>query len=61
MNTCCIAASQEAQQFGVTTGTGVRETRRLCPDIVLVPARHEIYVDFHHRAIAAVDRIAPVP
>ena len=59
-STCCIAASQEAKRFGVKTGTGVREARRLCPDIVLVPARHEIYVEFHHRAIAAVDRIAPV-
>jgi DNA polymerase IV len=59
-STCCIAASQEAKRFGVKTGTPVREARRLCPAIVFVLARHEVYVDFHHRAIAAVDRIAPV-
>lgn len=58
--TCCIAASWEAKQLGIKTGTGVREARRLCPEIIFVPARHEIYVEFHQRAIAAVDRIVPV-
>ncbi|MFM9879959.1 MAG: DNA-directed DNA polymerase [Burkholderiaceae bacterium] len=58
--TCCIAASFEAKQFGVKTGTGVREARQLCPDIVLVEAQHEKYVRMHQRAVAAVDRIAPV-
>ncbi|MDO9404958.1 MAG: DNA-directed DNA polymerase [Polaromonas sp.] len=58
--TCCIAASYEAKAFGVRTGTPVAEARRLCPDIVFVEARHEIYVDFHQRAVAAVNRIAPV-
>lgn len=27
---------------------------------MLVEARHEVYVDFHERAVAAVERIAPV-
>jgi DNA polymerase-4 len=38
----------------------VAEARRLCPDIVLIVGQHEVYVDFHQRAIAAVERIAPV-
>jgi DNA polymerase IV len=58
--TCCIAASYEAKAFGVRTGTQVAEARRLCPGIVFVEARHEIYVDFHQRAVAAVGRVAPV-
>lgn len=58
--TSCIAASYEAKKFGVRTGTGVAEARRLCPEIVFVEAKHEIYVDFHERAVAAVDRIVPV-
>jgi DNA polymerase IV len=57
---CCIAASIEAKRFGVKTGTGVREARKLCPGIILVQAQHEIYVHYHHLAIAAVDRIVPV-
>ena len=58
--TCCIAASYEAKAFGVKTGTSVMDAKRLCPEIVFVEAKHEIYVDFHHRAIAAVERMAPV-
>lgn len=58
--TSCIAASYEAKKFGVRTGTGVAEARRLCPEIIFVEARHEIYVEFHELAVAAVDRIVPV-
>ena len=58
--TSCIAASVEAKAFGVKTGTPVEEAKRLCPEIVFVEAKHEIYVDFQHRAIAAVERMAPV-
>jgi DNA polymerase IV len=59
-STSCIAASIEAKRFGVKTGTGVREARVLCPEIVFVEARHAVYVEFHHKAVAAVDRIVPV-
>ena len=58
--TSCIAASVEAKAFGVKTGTSVEDAKRLCPEIVFVEAKHEIYVDFHHRAISAVERMAPV-
>ncbi len=57
---CCIAASYEAKAYGVKTGTSVLDAKRLCPEIIFVEAKHEIYVDFHHQAIAAVERVAPV-
>jgi DNA polymerase IV len=57
---CCIAASVEAKRFGVKTGTSVRDARKLCPDIILIHAKHEVYVHYHHLAVAAVDRIVPV-
>lgn len=53
--TCCIAASYEAKAFGVKTGTIVRDARKLCPDIVFVEARPQIYVEFHHRLIEVVE------
>ena len=59
-SSCCIAASYEAKAFGIKTGTGVAEARRLCPEIVLIVGQHEVYVDFHQRAVAAVERITPV-
>ena len=58
--TCCIAASYEAKRFGVRTGTQVGEAKRLCPGIVLVEARHELYVDYHHRVVEAVESCLPV-
>jgi DNA polymerase IV len=58
--TVCIAASIEAKTFGVKTGTRVDEARRLCPGIEFVVARHELYIDYHHRAVALVDTFVPV-
>jgi len=59
-HTCCIAASYEAKTYGVKTGTGVAEARSLCPHIVLVEARPKLYVDYHHRIVAAVNGCIPV-
>jgi DNA polymerase IV len=59
-SSCCIAASYEAKAFGVKTGTGVREARKMCPGIVFVHAQHEKYVAVHEKAVVAVDRILPV-
>ena len=58
--TCIIAASYEAKARGVKTGTPVWEARRLCPGIVLVPARHELYVNYHHRILKEIDNHIPV-
>lgn len=58
--TCCIAASYEARTFGVKTGTPVYEARKRCPGIVLVEARPPVYVEMHHRLVAAVESCTPV-
>ena len=58
--TVCIAASYEAKAVGVKTGTVVSDARRLCPEMVFVEARHEVYVDYHHRIVAAVENCLPV-
>ncbi|MHB8304301.1 MAG: Y-family DNA polymerase [Acidobacteriaceae bacterium] len=58
--TCCIAASYEAKALGVKTGTQVAEAKRMCPGLVLVEARHELYVEYHHRVIEAVESCVPV-
>ena len=55
-----IAASYEAKAFGVRTGHKVREARALCPDLILTPARHELYVAYHERIVAEVWRHIPV-
>lgn len=58
--TCCIAASYEAKAFGVRTGTIMADARRLCPEIVFVEGRHQLYTEFHHKVIEAVESCVPV-
>lgn len=53
--TCCIAASYEAKAFGIRTGTGVRDARKLCKDIIFVEARPPLYVQYHHKLIEIVE------
>jgi DNA polymerase-4 len=53
--TCCIAASYEAKAFGIKTGTGVRDARQLCKEIIFVEARPSIYVEHHHKLIEIVE------
>jgi DNA polymerase IV len=58
--TVCIAASYEAKIHGVRTGTVVGEAKRMCPGMVLIEARHELYVDYHRRIVEAVESCLPV-
>jgi DNA polymerase-4 len=59
-STCCIAATYEARRFGIKTGTNAGEARKRCPGLILIEARPPLYVEYHHRLIAAVDACVPV-
>lgn len=59
-NTCVIAASHDAKRFGVKVGTSVRDAKRLCPEIVLVKARPDTYVEVHHQILRSIDQCLPV-
>ena len=58
--TVAIAASVEAKRFGISTGTPVWEAKRLCRDLVITPARHEKYVEFHDAIVAEIWKHIPV-
>lgn len=58
--TCAIAASYEAKAFGIKTGTKIYEAKRRCPDLIVVPARHDLYVKFHKKVCEEVDRHIPI-
>src|SRR3982751_480331 len=45
--TVAIAASIEAKRFGIGTGTPVWEAKQKCRELVVTPARHDRYVEFH--------------
>jgi len=54
--TCCIAASYEAKQRGIKTGTPVYEARQRCPGLVVLEARPAVYVRYHQRLVEAIER-----
>lgn len=58
--TCIIAASVEAKRYGVTTGCRVKDARRLCPQIVLVPAEFDKYEDISYRFIDICKRYSTI-
>ena len=58
--TVAIAASVEAKRYGISTGTPVWEAKRLCRDLIVTPARHEKYVEFHDRIVEEIWKHVPV-
>ncbi len=59
-STSAIAASYEAKALGIKTNTRVWEAKEICPDIRIVLANHEHYIDFHERIIEEVEKHIPV-
>lgn len=57
--TCVIAASVEAKRYGVKTGTDVFAARKLCPQIILVPADFDKYADITYRFIDICQSYSP--
>ena len=58
--TCAIAASYEAKAYGIKTGTKIYDAKKMCPDLICVPARHDVYVAYHERIFDEVERHLPV-
>lgn len=58
--TCAIAASYEAKAFGIKTGTKIYDAKKLCPDLICVLARHDKYVEYHHRIFDEVENHIPI-
>ena len=59
-HTGAIAASYEARVYGINRGTHVRDARKLCPDIAIMPARHDRYVQVHNLVIEEIQRHLPL-
>ena len=58
--TVAIAASVEAKRYGISTGTPVWEAKRLCRELLIAPARHDRYVEFHDAIVAEIWKHIPV-
>lgn len=58
--TGCIAVSIEAKKLGLTRNARVAEARRLCPGLVIVEARPELYIRYHRALKRIVESCVPV-
>ncbi|MBS0478584.1 MAG: type VI secretion protein ImpB [Proteobacteria bacterium] len=58
--TVAIAASVEARKYGISTGTPVWEAKRRCRELLIAPAQHQRYVEFHDAIIAEIWKHIPV-
>src|SRR3990167_5379352 len=58
--TCVIAASVEAKKYGVKTGSNIFEARKLCPQIIFIPADMDKYASITYRFIAICQSYSPV-
>ena len=59
-STGLIAVSGEAKKLGLQRNTRVAEARRLCPGLVVVESRPEVYIDYHRRLKAIISSCVPV-
>lgn len=58
--TSVIAASYPAKKYGVKTGTKVGDAKRMCPGLILVDTRHDVYIRYHHKVVEVVESCVPV-
>ncbi|HEY0162964.1 MAG TPA: DNA polymerase [Edaphobacter sp.] len=58
--TCCIAASYEAKELKIKTGTQVGEAKRICPEIILIEGSHTVYAQYSKAINDAVHLVCPV-
>lgn len=57
--TGCIAVSLEARKMGLTRNARVSDARRLCPGLVIVEARPEVYINYHRRLKVVIASLVP--
>jgi DNA polymerase-4 len=58
--TCVIACSREAKHYGVKNVMNVLDAKALCPDLVLVPQKPDLYRRAHNALISEIAAINPV-
>jgi DNA polymerase-4 len=54
--TSAIAASLEAKALGIRTGMKVLDAKQICRDLAVIDARHDVYVEYHHRILDEIER-----
>lgn len=55
-----VAKSMIAKSFGVKTAETLNEAKRKCPNLLIVPARHDVYRQYSRRLMALLREYSPV-
>lgn len=58
--TCVIACSREAKALGVKNVMPVPEALKLCPDLILVPQKPDLYRRAHNTLLAEIESVIPI-
>ena len=57
--TCFITCSYEARAYGIKTATRIKFAKKLCPDVIQVPARPYRYAEVSTNIMSALQNITP--
>lgn len=55
-----VAKSPVAKSFGVKTAETLLEARRKCPNLLIVPARHDVYQDYSRQLMSLLSEYSPI-
>lgn len=55
-----LAASMPAKKAGVRTAQPIAEALRICPELVVVPPRYDLYVRCSHSLLAILHEVCPL-
>ena len=58
--TAVIACSREAKAYGVKNVMPINEAKRLCPELVLVPQKPDLYRRAHNTLLSEIETVIPI-
>ncbi|RWJ74658.1 MAG: type VI secretion protein ImpB [Mesorhizobium sp.] len=58
--TAVIACSREAKAYGVKNVMPINEAKRLCPELVLVPQKPDLYRRAHNALLSEIESVIPI-
>jgi DNA polymerase-4 len=58
--TAVIACSREAKAYGVKNVMPINEAKRLCPELVLVPQKPDLYRRAHNALLSEIETVTPI-
>jgi len=59
-STSVIAASHEAKLLGVKTGMKIYRAKELCPELICLKTRSDLYVEYHQKIFHEINRYLKV-